>query len=74
MSVLHEWVVRAKCQCGYIWTTPGSSSVACRCGLSGIEDGNLIGDAAEVVDEQEFTQAVADDISCLLSELILIKA
>lgn len=73
MTVLHEWVIRAKCECGYLWTNPGSDSVTCKCGLSSIESGLFAGNAQDVTDENEFTQAVADDISCLITDLMLLR-
>jgi hypothetical protein len=69
--IAHEWVVRAKCTCGYIWTNPGSSSVVCKCGQTKIENGILTGGDV-VTDEVEFKQAVADDIATAVVNLILI--
>lgn len=72
--ILHEWTVRAKCECGYLWTNPGSTSVVCCCGQSSIIDGVLAGNAQVVTDDTKFKQAVADDISCTLDELMLLRA
>ncbi len=70
--IAHQWVTRAKCTCGYIWTTPGAPNVVCSCGNSEIaNDVILSGDA--VTDEEEFKQSVANDLAIDISELILMK-
>ncbi len=68
--ISHHWVVRAKCECGYLWTTPGSYSVVCACGHVQIID-NVISGEALPVDETEFKQAVARGLNVDVAELIL---
>ena len=61
MTTLHIWVTRAKCDCGYIWTTQGSPSVVCSCGGLQIINENVIGNSLSI-DEIEFKQFVANEI------------
>lgn len=69
----HTWVVRTKCVCGYIWTTPGSPSVVCICVATEILDNIVIRGGADVMNEDEFKQAVADDINVIFDELALVQ-
>lgn len=61
--IYHEWVVRGRCECGYLWTTPGSPSVVCACGHCAIVDNVPSQDVLPVTDEVEFKTAVAQDLS-----------
>lgn len=57
-GVVHTWIKRGSCSCGMVWTTPGSPSVRCACGVGGFVDGtpeNL----SSVTDEAGFHAAVA---------------
>ncbi len=68
----HQWVNRAKCECGYIWTTPGAPNVVCSCGCAEIEN-DVVLRGEEVTNEEEFKQAVANDLSIDVANLILLK-
>jgi hypothetical protein len=68
---IHQWVVRAKCRCGYLWTTPGSTSVTCKCGMCRISSGAPSADAGPVTDEAEWVAAVAADLGTPVADLIL---
>lgn len=68
--VVHTWITRGKHTCGYVWTTPASPSVVCACGGSQIS-ANIPFNLDPVVDEQEFAQAVADDLSVPVGGLLL---
>jgi len=68
--IIHQWVARGKCACGYFWTTPGTQSIRCACGQGLIEDGVLLsGDA--VTDEGAFEAAVAADLRVDPADLIV---
>jgi hypothetical protein len=75
---IHRWVTRAKCpnpECcrAYIWSNPGSGSVVCGCGSSRIyKDVVLAGDP--VTDEEEWVQAVANDLTVPLEDLVVREA
>ena len=70
--VTHTWVVRARCSCGYLWTTPGSDSVRCVCGESAIVNNALVEGAVAVADEVDFVGAVAADLGVAVGELELL--
>ena len=75
----YKYIDRAKCMCGYIWTTlgrniedPDSDSVICACGdLEFIE--GVLSDASLDIVEADFKQAVADELSVDVNELTLIQ-
>ena len=69
--IAHKWVNRAKCSCGYVWTTEGSPNVVCACGKTQILDDILSG-GEDVTDEVEFKNVVATDLGCTVDELILL--
>lgn len=64
------WRVRAKCDCGYIWTTGLNQSVICKCGISRIENGAVI-IGNEVIDENDFKSAVAADFNKDISDIVI---
>lgn len=69
---IHTWYIRAKCTCGYIWTTNVHQSVTCACGASWIGTGDGPGgNFSEVTDEDEFKQAVSQSTSIPINELII---
>ena len=78
MSITYQYVDRAKCECGYIWTTidsrtgMASDSVVCACGSSQFIEGELSGLAVAIaVDDAEFKQAVSDDTGIDVDSLII---
>lgn len=74
MSVIrtYVWTTRAKCSCGYFWTTPGSSSVVCACALSAIID-NVVMDGDQVADDVAFKAAVAADLGLVAEVVTLVQ-
>lgn len=55
------YVVRRRCDCGFIWTIPGSDSIICACGATAISQG--VGRGQDLAfTEPEFTQACANEI------------
>lgn len=70
--MVYTWNVRAKCDCGYFWTTGVAQSIVCKCGNSKIEnDTVIIGDP--VTDEDDFKLAVANDYNKDISEITIIQ-
>lgn len=72
MKVAHEWSIRAKCECGYIWTNPISHSVVCKCGNTEIKNNEIIRGGTEPINEDEFKQEVSNDTGVSLDDLILV--
>lgn len=77
--ITYKYIDRAKCECGYLWTTVGtnppqtiSNSVICICKAIEFKDGVLIGESLPI-DEQEFKEAVAQDINIPISDLEIVK-
>lgn len=68
--ITHTWYERAKCTCGYIWTTEHNQSVVCRCGSCSIQIGQVISIGLPV-DETEFKQAVAADYGHDVNNIIV---
>ena len=73
------YVDRAKCQCGFIWITPGSNppdtisdSIICNCGTVQFNEGTLIGESLPFT-EEEFKQAVADSHNISIENVIITK-
>lgn len=69
----HQWVARAKCDCGFIWTNPGAPSVVCACRASILKDDVLISGPDLAHTDTEFKQAVADDLGVGIADLLLEK-
>ena len=68
--VTHIWYIRAKCNCGYFWTTGTNQSIVCKCGTSKIENGVVItGDA--VTNEEAFKLSIAEDYNEDVNEIII---
>ena len=81
MTVTYQYVDRASCECGYVWTTIDSrtgvvsGSVVCACGSSQFIEGELSGLAVGIaVDDAEFKQAVSDDTGIDVGSLIIEQA
>ena len=70
--MLCSWNVRAKCDCGYFWTTGVSQSVVCKCGDSKIEN-DVVVSGDPVTDEAAFKLAVANDYNKDVSEITIIQ-
>lgn len=75
----YSYVTRAKCQCGFIWTTPGKNppatidqNIICSCGNIQIENNVIVG-TSEPFTEEEFKQAVADEYSENIDDIIITK-
>ena len=74
MGITHIWVTRAHCSgCGdYLWTNPGSGSIACSCDGAFIDDDVVVtGDG--VTDDAIFKTAVAADLNVAEEDLTLVK-
>jgi len=75
----YQYVDRAKCECGYIWTTVGknppqtiSDSIICDCGGLQFKDGVLIG-ASLAIDEEEFKLEVDKELGIGISNFTVSK-
>ena len=68
----YEYIEKAKCTCGYIWTTAPSDVVRCACNYLELDGTNIIGTSLET-DENEFKSVVAEELQIDISELTLIK-
>lgn len=68
--IRYTWRVRAKCDCGYLWTTGVNQSVICKCGISKIENDTIV-IGSIVTDEEDFKLAVANDYNKNPSEIIV---
>lgn len=71
MKVIHQWCLRAKCSCGYLWTNNVSEDIVCKCGNSSIEN-NILINCTAVDNEDEFREAVASDLGISVNELTLL--
>lgn len=67
-----QYVARAMCACGVLWTTPGSPSVLCACGASWILGDVPGGNAASCTDEQ-FKAAVAGELRVDETQVQIVK-
>lgn len=68
----YEYVEKAKCSCGYIWTTAPSDNIRCACNSLELDGTNIVGTSLET-DEDEFKLAVAEELQIDVSELTIIK-
>ena len=64
------YVIRARCDCGFIWTTPGSPSVICQCGTSSIIEGVPTVPSLPFT-EDEFRSAAASEIGADPSQVTI---
>lgn len=71
MTFYQLWFERGLACCGYVWTTEHNQSVVSRCGCGSISSGVLV-NLEPVVDEDAFKQAVADDFSIDVEDVVLI--
>ena len=69
--IAHKWVTRAKCGCGYLWTTEGSPSVVCACRQTQII-ANILSGGEAVTNEVDLKSVVATDLGCTVDELIVL--
>lgn len=67
---IHTWYTRARCECGFIWTTEPLGSVVCQCGALQIDGADVSG-APLFFTEEEFNQAVAADFGLTVDEIIV---
>lgn len=68
----HTWVARDRCNCGFLWTTPGSPGVVCVCGATEIAGNATVCGGGVSFTEAEFKQAVADDLGVPVENIELL--
>lgn len=63
------YTTRARCDCGFLWSQPGSPNVQCSCTATLVEEHMLVRGPNLAFTEEEFKQACADDIGVDVSEI-----
>lgn len=69
----YEYIEKAKCTCGYVWTTSSSDNVRCACNDLELDGATVVSGTPLTTDEDEFKSAVATELQIDISELTLIK-
>lgn len=71
--IYYQYIEKAKCNCGYIWTTNPSDSVICACDELELSGTIVVRGVSLVVDEDEFKTAVAQELNENEADITIIK-
>lgn len=70
--IYYQYFEKAKCSCGYSWTTSETDFVKCKCGKIEIKGRFLTGMCMET-NEEEFKNFVAEELKEEVSNITIIK-
>jgi len=72
--VTFTYITRARCDCGFLWTTPGSANIICACGESSIISDAPAGGPGLPFSEDDFKQACADEVGVSVDDVSVVAA